>query len=148
MESVVLEITEQVAVRTLGSLGKRIAKLSEWGRKFALDDFGAGYSSYSYLKTLPVDCIKIGDSFIRNISTDLADQEVVGSIIEIAKSTGKQTIAEHVADAETLELLTELGVDYAQGHYLGKPECFLADEAGAKQSKKRQSKKQQASELA
>jgi diguanylate cyclase (GGDEF)-like protein len=121
MEAIVLEITEQVAVRTIGNSGRRITKLAKLGCKFALDDFGAGYSSYSYLKTLPVDYIKIDGSFIRNIVSDIVDQKIVGSIIEIAKATGKQTIAEHVVDYETFALLSELGVDFAQGHFLGKP---------------------------
>jgi diguanylate cyclase (GGDEF)-like protein len=119
--SIVLEVTEQVAFRTVGPAGDQIAHLSELGCKFALDDFGAGYSSYSYLKTLPVDFIKIDGAFIGNIVNDFVDQKIVGSIIEIAKATGKLTIAEHVADYETFKLLRELGIDYAQGYFLGEP---------------------------
>ncbi|MDP6437826.1 MAG: EAL domain-containing protein [Gammaproteobacteria bacterium] len=129
MEAIVLEITEQVAVRTAGNSGRRITKLAKLGCKFALDDFGAGYSSYSYLKTLPVDYIKIDGSFIKNIASDIVDQKIVGSIIEIARATGKQTIAEHVADYETFTLLSELGIDFAQGNFLGKPGKALSSEA-------------------
>jgi diguanylate cyclase (GGDEF)-like protein len=121
LDEIVLEITEQVAVRTAGTAGKQINELAELGCKFALDDFGAGYSSYSYLKTLPVDFIKIDGAFIANIVDDIVDQKIVGSIIEIARATGKQTIAEHVADYETFDLLRELGVDFAQGYFVGEP---------------------------
>lgn len=121
LDSIVLEITEQVAVRTMGAAGKRIEELADRGCKFALDDFGAGYSSYSYLKTLPVDFIKIDGAFISNIVNDEVDQKIVSSIIEIARATGKQTIAEHVADYETFELLRQLGVDFAQGYFVGEP---------------------------
>ena len=125
IDAIVLEITEQVAVRTLGRSGKRIDKLAGMGCKFALDDFGAGYSSYSYLKTLPVDYIKIDGSFIHNIVDDVIDQKIVASIVEIAHATGKQTIAEYVASKEIYNKLRELEVDFAQGHYLGKAKTKL-----------------------
>jgi diguanylate cyclase (GGDEF)-like protein len=120
-DSIVLEITEQVAVQHIGSARKQIESLSKLGCKFAIDDFGAGHSSYSYLKTLPVDYIKIDGSFIHDLATDDVDKTIVRSISEIAKATNKQTIAEHVGNAQTFDLLLGLGVDFAQGFYVGEP---------------------------
>ena len=120
-ESIVLEITEQVAVRNIAKAADQIAEISKLGCKFAIDDFGAGYSSYTYLKSLPVDYIKIDGSFIKNLASDRVDKTIVGSISQIAKATNKKTIAEHVADAATFRVLHELGVDFAQGYYVGKP---------------------------
>jgi diguanylate cyclase (GGDEF)-like protein len=125
-ESMILEITEQVAVRNLGGARRQIEILSEFGCKFAIDDFGAGYSSYSYLKSLPVDYIKIDGSFIRDLANDEVDKTIVKSISQIAKATNKLTVAEHVGDAATYDLLLDLGVDYAQGFYVGKPATDLA----------------------
>jgi diguanylate cyclase (GGDEF)-like protein len=120
-ESIVLEITEQVAVRNIATAADQIAEISKLGCKFAIDDFGAGYSSYTYLKSLPVHYIKIDGSFIKNLATDLVDQTIVRSISQIAKATNKKTIAEHVADAATFRSLYDLGVDFAQGYYVGRP---------------------------
>jgi diguanylate cyclase (GGDEF)-like protein len=120
-ESIVLEITEQVAVRNIAKAAEQIAEISKLGCKFAIDDFGAGYSSYTYLKSLPVDYIKIDGSFIKHLAADRVDKTIVGSISQIAKATNKKTIAEHVADAATFRVLHELGVDFAQGYYVGKP---------------------------
>jgi diguanylate cyclase (GGDEF)-like protein len=125
LDAIVLEITEQVAVRNMGAAAEVIAQLAERGCKFAIDDFGAGYSSYNYLKTLPVDFVKIDGSFVRNLTDDDIDQKIVSSISEIAAATNSRTIAEHVKDYETFELLRELGVDYAQGYFLGKPSAKL-----------------------
>jgi EAL domain-containing protein (putative c-di-GMP-specific phosphodiesterase class I) len=120
-ESLVLEITEQVAVRNIATAANQIAQISKLGCRFAIDDFGAGYSSYTYLKRLPVHYIKIDGSFIKTLANDLVDQTIVSSISQIARTTDKKTIAEHVPDAETFQLLRELGIDYAQGYFIGKP---------------------------
>ena len=120
-ESIVLEITEQVAVRNIDTAADQIAEISKLGCRFAIDDFGAGYSSYSYLKNLPVHFIKIDGSFIKTLANDLVDQTIVSSISQIARATNKMTIAEHVPDAVTFHLLRELGIDYAQGYFVGKP---------------------------
>jgi diguanylate cyclase (GGDEF)-like protein len=125
LDAIVLEITEQVAVRNMGAAALLIAELAERGCKFAIDDFGAGYSSYNYLKTLPVDFVKIDGSFVSNLADDKIDQKIVSSISEIAAATNSKTIAEHVQDYATFELLRELGVDYAQGHFLGRPAAKL-----------------------
>jgi diguanylate cyclase (GGDEF)-like protein len=118
---VILEITEQVAVRHLVQARGLIHEIMALGCRFALDDFGAGFSSFNYLKHLPVDYIKIDGGFIKNMASDRVDQAMVKSIIQIANAVGKQTIAEYVQDGETLTMLHELGVNYAQGFYIGKP---------------------------
>ncbi|MGD8311788.1 MAG: EAL domain-containing protein [Gammaproteobacteria bacterium] len=118
---VILEITEQVAVRHLVQARGLIQEIMALGCRFALDDFGAGFSSFNYLKHLPVDYIKIDGGFIKNMASDRVDQAMVKSIIQIAKAVGKQTIAEYVQDSETLTMLNDLGVNYAQGFYIGKP---------------------------
>jgi len=120
-DSLVLEITEQVAVRNISTAADQIAQLSKLGCRFAIDDFGAGYSSYTYLKSLPVHYIKIDGSFIKTLKDDVVDQTIVHSISQIARATNKQTIAEHVPDIETFQLLGELGIDYAQGYFIGEP---------------------------
>jgi len=120
-DSIVLEITEQVAVRNIATAANQIAEISKLGCRFAIDDFGAGYSSYMYLKRLPVHFIKIDGSFIKTLAKDRVDQTIVSSISQIARATNKKTIAEHVPDAKTFHLLGELGIDYAQGYFIGKP---------------------------
>lgn len=121
LEAVVLEITEQVAVASSGGTDQRMAQLVQQGLKFAIDDFGAGYSSYNYLKTLPVNYIKIDGSFIKELAGDEVDRAIVDSICQIARATGKKTVAEHVQDYDTMEILRSLGVDYAQSYLLGVP---------------------------
>ena len=128
LDAIVLEITEQVAVQNMGNAAKQIAYFAEHGCRFAIDDFGAGHSSYKYLKSLPVDFIKIDGSFVTNLVDDFIDQRIVSSICEIAEATNCKTVAEHVGDYQTLELLRELGVNYAQGFYLGKPSARLKSE--------------------
>ncbi|MEJ2325771.1 MAG: EAL domain-containing protein [Chromatiaceae bacterium] len=118
---VIFEITEQVAVRHLAQARGLIQDLIRIGCRFALDDFGTGFSSFNYLKHLPAEFIKIDGGFIRNIADEAVDQAMVGSIIQVARAVGKRTIAEHVEDAPTLALLRQIGVDYAQGYYIGKP---------------------------
>lgn len=99
-----------------------IDSLQALGCCFALDDSGIGFSSFSYLKNLSTDFLKIDGSFIRDLPRNPMDQHLVKAIIEIARGFGKQTIAEYVGDDETLKLLNEYGVDYAQGYHIGKPE--------------------------
>lgn len=125
---IILEVTEQVAVRQLVQARGLIRELMALGCRFALDDFGAGFSSFNYLKHLPVDFIKIDGGFIRNMVKDRVDQAMVKSIIQIAGAVGKQTIAEYVQDAETLDMLRELKVDYAQGFHIAKPAEVLCGE--------------------
>ena len=118
---VIFEITEQTAVRQIDRAKQRIEELNELGFQFALDDFGVGFSSFNYLKHLPVDYLKIDGDFIKNIANDPVDQAMVKSMIQIAKTLNKQIVAEYVQDEKTLELLESFGADYVQGFYLGMP---------------------------
>ncbi len=120
------EVTETVAVSDLALSAGIVGDLKGLGCKVALDDFGSGMASYAYLKELPVDWLKIDGAFVRGMATDRGDYGVVKSINEIGHFLGKQTIAEYVADAEILRLVTEMGVDYAQGYEISAP--VLLDE--------------------
>ena len=118
----VFEVTETSAIADLDEARRFISRLREFGCRFALDDFGTGFSSLWMLKQLPVDYLKIDGSFIRNLEHDLADQEMVKAISQMARALGKQTIAEFVTTAATMELLTRYGVDFGQGYQIGEPE--------------------------
>ena len=115
------EVTETLAIANLERAGRIINTLKELGCKFALDDFGTGLSSYSYLKSLPVDYLKIDGVFVKEIHTDRNNYAVVKSINEIAHFMGKRTIAEYVEDGDILRCLREIGIDYAQGYGIEKP---------------------------
>ncbi|MFK7885384.1 MAG: EAL domain-containing protein [Gammaproteobacteria bacterium] len=115
------EITETAAVQSFSQANRFINSLKELGCKFALDDFGTGLSSFAYLKSFPVDFLKIDGSFVKGILHDPIDREMVRSINSIGKLTGKKTIAEFAENAEIIEQLRELGVDYAQGYGVAEP---------------------------
>ena len=123
--AVIFEITEQVAVGSFSEAVPQIQQLRSLGCDFAVDDFGTGYSSLSYLKRLPVQYIKIDGSFIRRLAVNRVDQTIVRAIADIARIMGRQTIAEFVGDEETLTLIREIGIDYAQGYHLGEPSPLL-----------------------
>ena len=118
---VVFEITENLAVRHLTHVERQVAALREMGCEVALDDFGKGYSSLGYIQQLSFDYIKIDGSFIRNLVKNPVDQKMVRLIAEIGREAGMKTIAEYVQSAPAFSLLAELGVDFAQGYYVGKP---------------------------
>jgi EAL domain-containing protein (putative c-di-GMP-specific phosphodiesterase class I) len=99
--------------------------LERCGCRFALDNFGSGLSSFAYLKNLPVDFLKIDGAFVKGIVESVTDLAIVASINEIAHVMGKQTIAEFVENNVVLGKLRDLGVDYAQGYALGRPEPFI-----------------------
>ena len=115
------EITETVAIANLVSAISLIKALRQLGCCFALDDFGSGLSSFAYLKSLPVDFLKIDGVFVKDILDDPMDLAMVRSINEIGHVTGKKTIAEFVENDAILEKLREIGVDYAQGYGIGMP---------------------------
>lgn len=115
------EITETVAVKDFVWVEKWIKRLRDLGCFFALDDFGIGFTSFNYLRTLPVDFIKIDGSYIRNLDQDASQLALVQAIQTVAKALGKQTIAEFVENEKILEIIRELGINYAQGYYLGQP---------------------------
>lgn len=119
--SVVFEITEHTAIRQIDKASQTIARLSELGCLFALDDFGKGFSSFSHLKHLPVHFIKIDGSFVENMLSNPVDKAMVESIIQIARVLGKSTIAEFVQNQETILLLKGAGIDFVQGYHIGRP---------------------------
>ena len=113
-----LEVTETAAIVNIERAKRFAAKVAAIGCAVALDDFGAGFASFYYLKHLPIDYLKIDGEFIQGICESRTDQLVVKSLVEIAHGLGKCTIAEFVADAETLELLRQFQIDYAQGFFI------------------------------
>ncbi len=115
------EITESAAIANLGAATRFILALKDIGCQFALDDFGSGFSSFTYLKHLPVDKLKIDGSFVQGLANTPVDQAMVQSMNQVAHALGKRTVAEYVENADTLKLLQSYGVDYAQGNYIGKP---------------------------
>ena len=119
--SVVFEITETSAIEKMDVARNFIETMRKSGWRFALDDFGTGFSSFSQLKYLPVDIVKIDGQFVRDMSIDPIDRAIVIAINEIAHSLGIETIAEYVETRETLELLNRCGVNHAQGFYISKP---------------------------
>ncbi|MBV1874139.1 MAG: DUF1631 family protein [Gammaproteobacteria bacterium] len=120
-DRVMFEVTETAAISNLDEATDFINEMRNIGCKFALDDFGSGLSSYAYLKHLPVDYVKIDGVFIKDIVTDKSDYAMVKSINEMAQFLGMKTIAEYVENGEVLDLLKEIGVNYAQGYGVGKP---------------------------
>jgi len=119
--SLSFEITETNAIANLDAATRLISELRELGCRFALDDFGSGFSSFHHLKHLPVDVVKIDGQFVRGMARDPADRAIVESINDIAHSFGKDTVAEFVENREILELLNTCGVDYAQGYHISPP---------------------------
>ncbi len=120
-ESLSFEITETNAIANMEAAQRLISELREHGCRFALDDFGSGFSSFHHLKNLPVDLVKIDGQFVRGMVDDAADRAIVMSINDIAHSFGKRTVAEFVENHEILVMLQEFGVDYAQGYYISPP---------------------------
>ncbi|HEY9540221.1 MAG TPA: EAL domain-containing protein [Luteimonas sp.] len=125
------EITETEAVRNLARAVRVMERLRAVGCRVALDDFGAGMSSFGYLKNLPVDVIKIDGSFIRELEHDAMSRSIVNAITEIGHQRGLEVVAEWVASARVVELLRELGVDYGQGYALHRPERVLYQRDGS-----------------
>jgi len=115
------EVTETAAISDIVQATRFICTLRDRGCLFALDDFGSGFSSFAYLKNLPVDFLKIDGSFVREIANDSIDLAMVKSINDIGHVMGKKTIAEFVEDENVLALLKVVGVDYAQGYEIGRP---------------------------
>ena len=121
------EITETAVISNLGVAIDLVNKIKAMGCMFALDDFGSGLSSFSYLKNLPVDFIKIDGEFVHNIVNDNMDRAIVSAINSIGHEMGLKTVAEYVENNDILELLDELNVDYAQGYVIEKPKPWLPD---------------------
>jgi FOG: EAL domain len=119
--NLVLEVTETAAIANIGAAQTFVRTLQGIGCGFALDDFGVGFSSFSQLKHLPVDYLKIDGSFVQDLAVNEVDQHLVGAIVSVARGLGKMTIAEFVSDRETVQLLKQYGVDYAQGYHIAEP---------------------------
>ncbi|MEO8673107.1 MAG: EAL domain-containing protein [Tahibacter sp.] len=128
--AVVFEITETGALNNLDAARSLITELRSYGCRFALDDFGVGFSSFTHLKHLDVDMLKIDGSFTQGLLTDPVDLAVIKAITNIAHSVGKLTVAEYVDRPEILRALRNCGVDYAQGFYVGRPKNGLRAAGG------------------
>lgn len=133
--SVTFEITETAAIANLAAAVDFITRLKALGCQFALDDFGSGFSSFTYLKHLPVDKLKIDGAFVQGMAHASADQAMVQAMNQVAHALGKQTIAEFVENARTLRLLRAYGVDFAQGYYLGRPSADLSGRPGSRRAR-------------
>ena len=133
--AICFEITETAAISNLARVVHFMQTLKKLGCKFSLDDFGSGLSSFTYLKNLPVDYLKIDGQFISNVADDNVDEKMVKAIHEVGNAMGIETIAERVETRQVLDKLGALGVEFAQGYYIARPtsvEAFepWADEAG------------------
>lgn len=117
----IFEVTETQAVTSLQAAHDLITRIKSIGGSFALDDFGVGFSSMNYLKKLPVNYLKIDGSFIKNITNNHEDQLFVNAINSVGQGMGIKTVAEFVENEAILDVLTAMGVDYAQGYGIGKP---------------------------
>ena len=134
-ERVLFEITETTAIADLQRAMRFISIFKGLGCRFVLDDFGKGVSSYTYLKNLPVDLLKIEGEFVRRMLDDPIDAAIVDSINQVGQVVGLETIAECVETEEIFDAVREAGIDYAQGFWLARPapldpETLLADPDG------------------
>ena len=126
------EVTETAAITNLADATSFIQEMRRLGVRVALDDFGAGASSFGYLKTLPVDYLKIDGQFIRNIHTDTLDMAAVRCFHEVAQAIGVKTVAEFVETEAVMQTIREIGIDFAQGYLLHRPEPLEALIAAAR----------------
>jgi EAL domain-containing protein (putative c-di-GMP-specific phosphodiesterase class I) len=123
----ILEVTETASISDMPRARAFCAGAQALGCAVALDDFGAGFGSFHYLKHLPFSYLKIDGEFIRGLTDSAHDQLVVKALVGLVREMGQRTIAEFVGDEATMRLLRELGVDYAQGFAVGRPRAALAD---------------------
>ncbi|MDX6690691.1 MAG: hypothetical protein QOG15_2148 [Solirubrobacteraceae bacterium] len=129
---VIFEITETAAIANIAKAREFSDELAKLGCHFALDDFGAGFGSFYYLKHVRFDILKIDGEFVRDCCSTPTDRLVIKAVVDIARGLGKQTVAEHVGNDKTVDLLRDLGVTHGQGYHLGEPqplERFLAETA-------------------
>jgi len=121
-KNICFEVTETAAIANIDEAVAFMAAMKTFGCRFSLDDFGAGLSSFGYLKVLPVDYLKIDGSFVREIVSDEVSHSMVEAICQIGKTMDLIMVAEFVGDDETVEALRDIGVDYVQGFHIGTPE--------------------------
>ena len=119
--AICFEITETAAISNLSRVVHFMQELKKLGCKFSLDDFGSGLSSFTYLKNLPVDYLKIDGHFIRNVAEDNVDESMVKAISDVGQAMGIETIAERVETKEVLDKLGSLGIGFAQGYFIARP---------------------------
>ncbi|MGZ4419224.1 MAG: EAL domain-containing protein, partial [Gaiellaceae bacterium] len=119
--NLVFEITETALTKDIEAGKAFIAGLTDLGCRVALDDFGTGFASFTHLKTFNLAYLKIDVDFVRDLAADTSNQHLVRAIARLAKDFGYETITEGVEDAETLAMLIEYGVDFAQGFHIGRP---------------------------
>jgi diguanylate cyclase (GGDEF)-like protein/PAS domain S-box-containing protein len=133
-ERIIFELTESASLSNIGETQKIISRIGELGCEFSIDDFGTGFSTFNYLKQIPAQSVKIDGSFVVDLASNSVDLALVKAIYEVASALGKKTVAEFVENEETLTILKEIGVTYAQGYHLGKPipieECFISHRTG------------------
>lgn len=118
---IIFELTESASLSNITATQRMVEKLLDLGCAFSIDDFGTGFSTFEYLKQLPAKSVKIDGSFVVDLAKNPVDLALVKAIYDVATALGKQTVAEFVENAATLEILANIGVTYAQGYYLGKP---------------------------
>lgn len=135
--AICFEITETAAISNLSRVVHFMQTLKNLGCKFSLDDFGSGLSSFTYLKNLPVDYLKIDGQFIRNVAEDSVDESMVKAISEVGHAMGIETIAERVETKQVLEKLGTLGIEFAQGYYIARPTSVASFEPWGETAHKR-----------
>ncbi|PHS20100.1 MAG: diguanylate cyclase [Kangiella sp.] len=118
---IIFELTESASLSNITETQKIVANISELGCAFSIDDFGTGFSTFNYLKQLPAESVKIDGSFVLDLANSSVDRALVKAIYEVAKALNKKTVAEFVENQETLDILAEIGVTYAQGYHISKP---------------------------
>jgi EAL domain-containing protein (putative c-di-GMP-specific phosphodiesterase class I) len=122
---VCFEINESAVVANLDHARRFVGVLHGMGCQFALDDFGSGVGSFSNLKNLPLDYLKIDGSFMRNLARDTVNQAMVAAMIKLARTLNFKVIAEQVEDAASVDVARRMGVDYLQGYAIGRPQPLL-----------------------
>ena len=132
--AICFEITETAAISNLSRVIHFMQALKQLGCKFSLDDFGSGLSSFTYLKNLPVDYLKIDGQFIRHVVEDAVDETMVKAINDVGQAMGIETIAERVESKQVIDKLSELGVRYAQGFYIARPTSVQTFEPWSEES--------------
>ncbi|MEX2494622.1 MAG: EAL domain-containing protein [Woeseia sp.] len=135
--AICFEITETAAISNLARVVHFMQELRKLGCKFSLDDFGSGLSSFTYLKNLPVDYLKIDGQFIRNVTEDFVDESMVRAINQVGRAMGIETIAERVETKEVLDKLSDLGIEFAQGYFIARPRSVQSFEPWATEKKEK-----------